>query len=92
MIKIDNEYIINADDNSYKLEIKGQIKDENSKNYGKEVTTTYGYYSTLESALIGYIKAKTRKYISKETENTLDELLTEIKKYKQEIQDKIKNI
>lgn len=92
MIKIDDEYLINADNNCYRLEIKGKIKDENSKNYGKEITETYGYYSTIESALKGYIKARTRKYISNDTEHTLDELLKEIKRFEKVVEDKFKNI
>lgn len=92
MIIIDKEYVINADDNCYRLDIKGKVQDENSKNYGKETLTTYGYYSTIESALRGYIKAKTRKYIAKETENTLDELLEEIKRFEEIIEDKFKKI
>lgn len=92
MIVIDNEYLINADDSSYRLEIKGTVQDTTSKNYGKETRTVYGYYSTIESALNGYIKAKTRKYIAKETENTLDELLKEIKRIEKVVEDKFKKI
>lgn len=92
MIVIDNEYLINADENSYRLEIKGTVQDTTSKNYGKETRTVYGYYSTIESALKGYIKAKTRKYIAKETENTLDELLKEIQRYEKVVEDKFKKI
>lgn len=87
MIKIDDEYLINANDKCYQLEIKSKIKDKNSKNYGKETRTVYGYYVTIEGALNGYIKAKTRKYISKDTEHTLNELLEEIKLFQDIVRD-----
>lgn len=80
MIRIDKEYIINANENCYSLEKISVVQDTNSKNYGKETRTTEGYYVSIESALRGYLKAKTRKYISSQNENTLKELLEEIKK------------
>ena len=92
MIILDDKYIITADENNYRLEIKSIIQETTSKNYGKEITTVQGYYSTIESALNGYIKARTRKYISQETQNTLDELLKEIEQYKKVIEDKFKKV
>ena len=92
MIILDDKYIITADENNYRLEIKSTIQETTSKNYGKEITTVQGYYSTIESALNGYIKARTRKYISQETQNTLDELLKEIEQYKKVIEDKFKKV
>lgn len=92
MIKIDDEYIINAEENCYRLEVKSTIQDKKSKNYGKEIRTVYGYYATIESALKGYIKAKSRKYIAKATMNTLDELLKEIQRYEKVVEDKFKKI
>lgn len=79
MIKIDNEYIINANESCYTLEKIGQVEDIESQNYGKETKTIQGYYTTIENALNGYIKVKLRKYVSSETENTLKELLQQIK-------------
>lgn len=83
MVKIDNEYIINANESCYTLEKISTIEDTNSQNYGKETRTIQGYYTTIESALNGYIKVKTRKYISKDTENNMQELLSEIKNLKE---------
>ena len=79
MIKIDNEYIINANESCYTLEKIGQVEDTESQNYGKETKTIQGYYTTIENALNGYIKVKLRKYVSSETENTLKELLQQIR-------------
>lgn len=88
MVKIDNEYMINANEKCYTLEKIGIVQDKESKNYGKEVTTIEGYYSTIESALNGYIREKTRKYINKPIINTLEELLSEIKTMDNELKNK----
>ena len=80
MVKINNEYIINANESCYKLEKIGQVEDVESQNYGKETKTIQGYYTTIENALNGYIKVKLRKYISSETENTMKELIKQIEK------------
>ena len=92
MIILDDKYIITADENNYRLETKNIVQETTSKNYGKEITTVQGYYSTIESVLNGYIKARTRKYISSDTENTLDELLKEIKRFEKVVEDKLKKI
>lgn len=80
MIKIDGEYIINANESCYTLEKIGQVEDVESQNYGKETKVIQGYYTTIENALNGYIKVKLRKYISSETENTMKELIKQIEK------------
>lgn len=80
MIKIDNEYIINANESCYTLEKIGQVEDVESQNYGKETKTIQGYYTTIENALNGYIKVKLRKYVSSETENTMKELIRQMEK------------
>lgn len=92
MIKIDNEYILNANETCYTLEKISVVQDKESKNYGNEVKTTKGYYSSLESALNGYIREKTRKYISKSEMNTLNELLSEISKLKDELKEKFEMV
>lgn len=80
MIKIDNDYLINANESCYTLERKTTIKDANSKNYGNEARTIEGYYTSIAGALEGYMKIRTREYVSKKEENTLKELLQEIQK------------
>lgn len=90
MIRIDEEYLINANENCYTLERISKVEDINSKNYGKETRTIQGYYTTIENALNGYIKYKTRKYMSKETENTFTELMDMIKKIESNINQKLK--
>ncbi len=92
MIKIDEEYILNANESCYTLETMSTVQDTESKNYGKETRTIQGYYTSIENALKGYIKAKTRKYISSETTNTLNELLKKINEIEAELKNKFKNI
>lgn len=92
MIKIDNEYILNANESCYTLETISTVQDIESKNYGKETRAIEGYYTTIESALKGYIKSKTKKYISNQTENTLNELLITIEGLEKELKDKFKEI
>ena len=88
MIKIDEEYLINSNEKCYTLEKIGTIQDKESKNYGEEVKTIEGYYSTIESALNGYIREKTRRYISSSNINTLNDLLSEIQKIDKELKEK----
>ena len=78
MIKIDNEYLINANESCYTLERKTTIKDINSKNYGKQVNEIEGYYPNIDSALNGYLKIKMRKYVSSEKENTIQEAIKQL--------------
>lgn len=92
MIKIDEEYILNANESCYTLETISTVQDTESKNYGKETRTIQGYYTSIENALKGYIKVKTRKYISSETTNTLNELLKKINEIEAELKNKFKNI
>lgn len=85
MIKIDDEYLINANESCYTLERKTTIKDTNSKNYGKEVNEIEGYYTSIDGALNGYLKVKMRKYISKEKENTIQEAIKELERLRIEV-------
>ena len=80
MIKITDKFYINATTNCYILQEKMIIQDENSKNYGKEVFKEIGYYTSIEGCLKGVEKANTREFISKEEENTMQDLIKEIHK------------
>lgn len=85
MIKIDDEYLINANESCYTLERKTKIKDTNSKNYGKEVNEIEGYYTSIDGALNGYLKIKMRKYISSEEENTIQEAIKQLENLRLEV-------
>lgn len=92
MVRIDENYILNANDSCYTLETINTIQDKESKNYGKETRVIEGYYTSIESALNGYMKARTKEYISSEKENMLNELIHMIQELECELKDKFKNL
>lgn len=92
MIKIDEEYFLNANESCYTLEIINTVQDAESKNYGKESRTIHGYYTTIEGALNGYLRNKTRKYVGQTTDATIQELINYIKNLEKMIKDKFKQI
>ena len=79
MIKIDENFYIDADNNSYTLKEKDKVQDKKSKNYGEEVFRDRGYYVTLEGVLNGYLKAQTREFVQN-NETDIKELIKEIKR------------
>lgn len=79
MIKVTNRFYINANSNCYVLQEKTKVQDEKSENYGKEIYKDLGYYTTLESCLQGILTTVTRVYVSKNEENTVKELLTQVR-------------
>lgn len=85
MVKLIDDYYLLADSHCYMLKEKVVVKDENSKNYGEEDFRIIGYYSTIKNALEAILKSETRKYISKDKVNTLDELAKEIKNIEKKI-------
>ena len=80
MIKITDRFYINASSNCYILQEKTKVQDENSKNFGKEIFKDLGYYVTIESCLRGILKTTTREYIGREEENSMQDLMKEIKR------------
>ena len=79
MIKITDRFYINANSNNYILQEKTKVQDENSENYGKEIFKDLGYYASIESCLKGFLKAITREFISSEDENTVRDLIAQVK-------------
>lgn len=80
MIKVTDRFYIDANTNCYVLKEKTIVQDENSKNYGQEVLKDLGYYTSLESCLRGILKTTTREYIAKQEENSIYDLIKEIKR------------
>lgn len=72
MIKIDENFYIDADSNSYVLKEKYIIQDEKSKRQGEEVFKDKGYYVSLEGVLNGYLKVQTREWINNNDGNIKD--------------------
>lgn len=79
MIKINDDFYIDADSNCYTLKEKAIVKDEKSKKFGEEVFKDRGYYVTLEGILNGFLKAQTRDWINKNGGDIKD-LLKEVQK------------
>ena len=79
MIKVTDRFYINASSNCYTLQEKTKLQDEKSQNFGKEIFKDLGYYTTLESCLQGILKTITREFIAQEQENSIKELLTQVK-------------
>ena len=80
MIKVTDRFYIDANTNCYVLKEKTTVQDENSKNYGQEIFKDLGYYTNLESLLNGILKITTREYIAREDENSINDLIKEIKR------------
>ena len=81
MIKLDKNYFLNADSNCYILCTKADRKDKE----GNDVYNNEGYYNSIESALQGLIKKELRKYISKKSIQSIEELLNEVKRLEEYI-------
>lgn len=79
MIKVTDRFYVNANSNCYVLQEKAKVQDTKSENYGKEIYKDLGYYTTLENCLKGILKIVTREYASRNEENTIKELLIQIK-------------
>ena len=79
MVKVTDRFYINANSNCYVLQEKTKVQDPKSENYGKEIYKDLGYYTTLENCLKGILKTVTREYVSRNEENTIKELLMQIK-------------
>lgn len=79
MIKVTDRFYINASSNCYTLQEKTTVQDEKSQNFGKEIFKDLGYYTTLKSCLQGILKTTTREFIAQEQENSIKELLIQVK-------------
>lgn len=79
MIKVTDRFYINASSNCYVLQEKTTVQDTKSENFGKEIFKDLGYYTTIENCLQGILKTITREFIAQEQENSVKELLTQVK-------------
>lgn len=79
MVKITDRFYINATSNCYTLQEKTTVQDENSENYGKEIYKDLGYYTSIENCLQGILKTTTREFIAQEQENSVKELIEQVK-------------
>lgn len=78
MIRIDDTYFITADSHNYILQEKKINQNEEGKN--EERLTNIGYYTTIDNALKGLLKKEIRKYVAKDTIQTLKDAVKEFEK------------
>lgn len=91
MIKINEKYFIDADNNNFVLKEylgKRLNKKTNEKEDAYEI---WGYYNTIESTLNGLVKKELRKFISKQEINSLNDLQQKIDDLHKFIAKKLKN-
>ena len=80
MIKITDRFFIDASTSCYILKEKAIIQDEKSKNFGQEAFKEEGYYPSIDGLLKGFVKATTREFISKSEKDSIEDLIKEIHK------------
>lgn len=81
MIKLLDDYYINADNTCFALCVKKKtIKDGEEK----ETTSTIGYYTTIADCLVGLYRTLTRKLTARE-DMTLHQAIEEFRKIESDI-------
>ena len=63
MIKITDKYYLDTDSCNYILIERSIVKDEKSKNYGKEVFKNIAYFGSLEGLYNGIIEREIKENI-----------------------------
>lgn len=63
MVKINDNFVIDSDENQFILKEITTVQDTNSKNYGEKREIVLGYFGTLEHSLIGLEKILQRRAI-----------------------------
>lgn len=90
MIKINDEYYIDADANTYMLKQVHYVKTKEGEE--KRQDATIGYYSTVDIALKGYLKHKSREIVNKKEFENISEYLSYIEKLDKELKELKLNI
>ena len=86
MIRLKNDFCIDADANQFKL-CKTSIKHDSKTNRDEEVLVPIGFYSNLKDALNGYMNKVLQRQIQEndctllDVRKKLDELYEELGKY-----------
>lgn len=87
MVKINDIYYIDADSKCYALKEK-KINPENGKVTYREI----GYYTDIEGCYKGLMKKEIRKYIGKDEEISIKQLITKINKLESTVKDQFKGL
>lgn len=90
MIKINDEYYIDTDTYSFVLKKVHFAKD---KKTGKEIRQdiSVGYYATIDIALKGYLKHKSREIVSKKDFENIKEYLDYIKELDKKLKEMLED-
>lgn len=83
MIKINDEYYIDADTNCYTLKQVHYAKTKEGEEIRQDLVI--GYYATIDIALKGYLKHKSRDIVSKNDFESIDKFLKYIQKLDKEL-------
>lgn len=89
MIKINDTYFITADTHNYILQEKKINK--NKEGEKEERLVNIGYYTTIDNAVKGLLKKEMRKYVAKNTIQTLKDAVNEFEKIEKKITSSIKD-
>lgn len=91
MIKINEKYFIDADNNNFVLKEYLGTRLNKKTNEKEDAYEIWGYYNTIESTLNGLVKKELRKFISKQEINSLNDLQQKIDDLHKFIAKKLKN-
>ena len=91
MIHIMDDWYVDTDKYNWILFKKSVIKNENSKNYGKETNLDETYHGSLEQA-IRYLCRKKQRELGKKKTTELEQFAARIEKTNNQLWKKIKEI
>ena len=63
MLKINDKFCVDSDENQFVLKEISKVQDEKSKNFGQDTYIVLGYFATLAQALSGLEKILSRRAI-----------------------------
>ena len=84
MVKINDNFYVDADDHQFIIREKKLVKDKESENFGKEFWENLGYFKNLDSALEYLEKVMLRRKIATK-DMSFKQVITEMRKIHKEI-------
>lgn len=92
MIKLDENWYITSDSNSFNLVQKtlGKQKNENGEEVEVEKYIAQSYHGSIQSAVTRYIKLKQMERVSTKEYKNLQEAVEDLKAMQKEIENKLK--
>lgn len=90
MIKINDEYYIDTDTYSFVLKKIHYVKDKKTEKETRQ-DISIGYYSTIEIALKGYLKHKSREIVNQKDFRNIKEYLDYIKELDKKLKEMLED-